>query len=515
MAIGTIDVGVTNRTVVFLSDIPEDELNAFYSFSHPKWRYIEKFRPGWNGRISYLKDGELPAGLFWATKKEVEEKLGIRFRIKSNLEWPKLKTEGVIVSDRKYQNECRDAMLRAARFGGGLVLNATRTGKTMIAGMLFSCLGGKTVFVVDQLVLLKQAKEDLESYLSEEVGWVGKSEFEPRRVTVATRQTMYLHQKKKDFKQWTKEIEVMMIDEIHEQMNKSNFSVVENIKPKAVFGLTATLQMKKKAVRVKATALTGPVVYEYPLLRGQEEGYLAKGVSVRVYYRNQFSEDDMVLRTYSKYFDRVRKVWRTRVNVRSQYKKLYDDRIVLNDERNFLIESLVRESYKRKKYIIVLVTRINHLKFISDRIKDIPHRVVSGTFEGKNVKVEDRLISRDKFEKGKVRVILANTVFKKGITIRRVDVIIDGAAGKNPDDAVQKFGRGIGLHDEKVGLIHYDISDYDEDNEKNYFMVAGDSRTKALKQSGIPVHSVIWSGETDTVRVVDKGEKWLNKQLDT
>ena len=831
-----IDVGVTNRRVFFLSDYPEKSLLEYYSYTHPQWKYIERVRPGWDGLVSFLKDDEVPAGLFWATKKEIEEKLRINFRIKAKLEWPKWKTTNLLGSDRSFQNECRDAMIRASRFGGGLVINCTRcvdgdtyidcprdlkkypygikikdlvgkqpwlysfsrkkqrvvlskadwvrqtgeqvpvyrvwfqlrgqknrwggrkvefldyldataehlllmrerrgtlktgaphfyngyeykavkdlvpgdrvmplfrtygeigggyaclnlndgtkkiehrfildelegekdadkwhghhrnenvldnrvenlewkqkskhysdhaskrnseggdfgwqnttgvhpkgmlgkkqskyhaertkewadrcweekcktdewrrkdvledlycvkglssnkiakiygvqpysilnalkrnklnvennhkvesveflgyrdvydisvpkyhnfcangifvhnSGKTRIAAMLFSCLKGPVCFIVDQLVLMEQAKSDLQNDLKEEIGWVGDSDFEPRRVTVATRQTMFLHQNRREFKDWTKKLEVIVIDEIHAQMNKSNFSVIEQIQPKAVFGLTATLQLNKKYIRTKAYSIAGPVVYSYPIARGQEEGFLAKGISVSVGYQNEIERSGM----YRRFYNRRWRKW----EMKSKWKELYDKHIVDNDERNFLIESLVRKNYGRDKYTIVLVTRLRHLKTLSDRFGDIPHRVVSGTFEGKSVKVKDRMKFKDKFEEGKVRLILANVVFSKGITIKRVDVVIDAAAGKNPDDALQKYGRGIGLHDDKIGLLHFDISDYDTQNEKNYFSRSAKARRKALQNAGVEVHKLRWQDETDTEGIVDRAERWLNQ----
>jgi superfamily II DNA or RNA helicase len=380
------------------------------------------------------------------------------------------------------------------------------SGKTKIAAMLFSCLKGKVCLVVDQLVLLEQAKSDLEEELGEEVGWVGKSEFEPRRVTVATRQTMFRHRSRADFKRWTRDLEVLVIDEIHEQMNKSNFSVVEKIMPKAVFGLTATLQLRKKYVRLKAFALAGPVVYQYPLVQGQEEGVLAQGISVSIGYRNPMLKKEMSYRVFNR---RWRK-WESR----SRWKELYDEMIVDNDERNYLIAALVKKTHERGKYIIVLVTRLRHLANLSKRLMKIPHRIVSGTFEGKTMKVKDRLIAKKNFEKGKIRLILANTVFKKGITIPRLDVIIDAAAGKSEDDAVQKFGRGIGLHKNKFGLLHFDIHDFDgSGNLENYFYLSSRSRMKALENAGVEIHRCRWENETDTKTILDKAERWLERRV--
>lgn len=489
----TIDVEMTNRVAHLTSHYYGKELQKYWSFAHPKWKFVQRSRPGWDGMIRFLKYDKLPAGLFWATYKEIEDDLGIKFKIRGALKRAEIVDRGIRAEGKyEFQNECVEKMLKTVRFGGGLILNATGTGKTYMAGQFFSRLKNMAVFVVDQLVLLEQAREDIEGVLKEEVGWIGDSEFQPRRITVATRQTLFLHKEDERFKVWEKGLNVVVVDEIHEQMNHSNFSVVQDIKPKAVFGLTATLAIKKKSVRLKAFALCGPVVYEYPLVRGQREGVLSQGVCVRVVYPNPITKSEKKVLGWN---------------------RCYDEKIVWNNERNFIIEDITRQAYQQEKYIIVLVTRIQHLELLSKRLQEIPHRIVSGTFDGKGIKVEERILSKNSFESGQVRVILANTVFKKGVDIKRVDCIIDGAAGRNENDPIQKFGRGIRLHDEKSGLIYFDINDEDQLDSDNWFEKASRYRIRSLKRAGVEVGKFIWSQDGEGKELIEFGARLLKKKL--
>ena len=514
-----IRVYVTNRMAYLSSKFDAEELTPFWSYSAPDYKWITRSRPAllkckfcglwqsahkvsmnhvyvplWDGREHFLHDNELPAGLFWATRKEIEQKLGIKFIVKGDLERPDFKTENFLGSDRDYQNECVERMLKTLRFGGGLVLGATGTGKTRMAAMYFSRVTGDNLFVVDQLILMEQAIADLEEAMKEKIGWIGDSEFEPQRITVATRQSMYAHRKGAVFRKWTNGLQTMLIDEIHEQMNHSNFSVVESIQPLAVFGLTATLALKKKKIRLKAYSMCGPVVFEYPLVKGQQEGYLAQGVATRVLYSNPVTQGEQL----------------------AGWGKVYSSRIVENPERNWLIAELAREAFAQGKYVIVLVTRVKHLKLLSDRLKEIPHRIVSGTFNGQSIKIEDRMDAKSKFEAGECRLIIANTVFKKGVNLKRVDMIIDGDAGKSENDPVQKFGRGIRQHEEKTGLLYFDINDWDEENPNNWFHIASRYRTRALQRAGVQVFKSRWSegssvkdllvtAESNLMKVIKKG----------
>src|ERR1700756_4602513 len=174
-----VDVKVLNRTAFLSRPYDYDALIKHWSFTVPNYRFIIRNYPGWDGRIKLLKRDRLPAGLFWATKKEIEEKEHIKFKIDSRdigitSGYEKKKW---LVSDGKYafQNDCVDEMCRKA-YCGGLILNATGSGKTRIAAMFASRAMCDILFIVDQLVLLRQAREEIGQHLKERIGYVGESE---------------------------------------------------------------------------------------------------------------------------------------------------------------------------------------------------------------------------------------------------------------------------------------------------------------------------------------------------
>jgi superfamily II DNA or RNA helicase len=195
----------------------------------------------------------------------------------------------------------------------------------------------------------------------------------------------------------------------------------------------------------------------------------------------------------------------------------YNEKIVDNSERNWLITSIISRANKLGKYTICLVERLKHLEKLSRRLdsKGIKHKVVSGTFKGKGISVSERLKSKDKFEAGKIRVILANKVMKKGIDIKRVDVTINATGRRSKNDAVQFFGRGVRTHADKSGLINIDITDCDSttSGSKNWFTKAGKSRIRALKKIGITIHKFKYEDEDDIKTLFSKAEKWLDKEI--
>lgn len=478
-----VKVVVGNRWVRLLKPYPRKLLDRVWSYSDPSYEYIARRANvgGWDGRRRFLKDGFIPAGLWRATRKEIKEEHGIRFKVVDRARETCDLHRG-IQSDRKYQNECAESIVASIPRGGGLVLNATGSGKTYIAGIVASRVGGQFIFIVDQLDLLEQGRAELERVLGEKVGYVGNGVFVPRRVTVATVQTIHRHLADKRFRKWLAEIDVIFIDEIHVQMNRRNFKSVAKIEPKAVIGLTATLELSKKHVRMRAWAITGPVLYEYPLIRGVEEGVLEKGRVVRVQYENKVEETDF----------------------KQMYVNEYTDRIVDNVERNQLVRRLAKYCVADNRFTIVLVHRVRHVKLLSRLLKEIPHRLVYG-----EKAVGQRIVAKKRFERGRIRLLVANQVFKKGIDIKRLDAIIDAAGMKSANDALQKFGRGVRKHQDKTELWYFDIADTDSQNKENRYQKAARRRNRAFKKAGIETKDFRWEvGETK--RLYRQAREWLN-----
>jgi superfamily II DNA or RNA helicase len=244
-------------------------------------------------------------------------------------------------------------------------------------------------------------------------------------------------------------------------LSKRSFDVVKNIEPRAVFGLTATLQLKKKPIRMMAYNLCGPVIFTYPISQGVEEGYLAPGIAVFVEFRND-------------------QTGRSR-----NYHVEYDSAIAKNAARNNLIEGLARAGVAAGRSVIILVERIKHLKDLSYRFHDLPHNLIWGARPA-----DQRIIDKNEFERSEVKLILATKVLKKGIDIRKVDMIIDGAALGSQNDAVQKFGRGVRTCDGKKGLLYFDIADIGVDRWgkeiRSRFTVSARKRISAFKTQRIP-----------------------------
>lgn len=417
--------------------------------------------PGWDGKIKLFQNGSVPSGLFRATRREAEEELGIAFEVARNYKATPPVKIGIAEAPHLYrhQDECAAKMLRALKYGGGIVLAATRTGKTSTTARFFAQIECSCLFVVDQIELLYQQAEELHSWLQEKIGVVGDQEYQVERVTVATIQTLSIHLKDPKFLGWYKKVKVVVVDELHEALGRRNFKTLEVIKPRACYGLTATLQRTVKPVRLRAYAFAGPVIYEFPLQEGVKRGVLTEGRALQLL----FPEEE---------------------NHPISYQDHYQEAVIRNEAKHHTIKQVTEELLASGRYVMILCERIEHLETLAKMFEDTPHRLAYGKVGKKN-----RRIARKKFEKGKIRLLIANKVFKKGITIARLDAVIDCAEMRSKNDAQQKYGRGAGLHEDKKDLLYIDIGtqriEPPPKGEKNRFNKNAKSRARALKAIGI------------------------------
>jgi superfamily II DNA or RNA helicase len=463
-------VTVRRRKALLDWSEPEDEgrIEPLFSYPHPRADFIPSVRSGeWDGVIHLLRGGRVGAGLFYARRKE----LGQHFRLEVVEEdTPPRFRRDTDTTLRPYQKKAVQAMIEASHVGG-IILSATGSGKTKLAGNYFRRLIGTGVFIVDELALLEQARNEISIAMGgEQVGIVGKSIFEPQRITVATVQTLHKFRSRKDFRAWFRKVDVLIIDELHVQINRRNFDVVTRIRPKAVFGLTATLQLRKPEVELPAKALCGPVIFTYSIKEGVEEGYLSRGRIFIVPFHDPLKG---IAPSYWSTF-KGRRILIAAGSPTAEYRR----HICKNKARNSLIEKLVRANPERR--IIVLVELRLHLRILSRRLADLAHEALSGQVDS-----AARIAAMKRMDAGKLNLILATRVFAKGVDIRTVDCIIDATGKPSRNNVIQRYGRGVRQAIGKKELLFYDIAD-----RGSKYMSAAWARQRALRETGAPIRQL-------------------------
>ncbi len=456
----TVAAIIRNRQVVLKRPFPNEELRDFWSFRPSGYRFMPKYASGlWDGYIRLLRRGKLPLGLFMATYEQAERDFDIRFCIEWDDSDP-IEFRHVSTSDREYQVECVQAMKDASGAGGGIIWAATGVGKTRMAAMFCQDALCKICFVVDELTLMDQAIKAIGDVTGERIGQIGDTVFDPARVTVTMIQSLDKHRNRKEFREWSESVSAAIIDEMHTAINDRQVRVLDEMRNlKAIYGLTATLNMDDDGARLQGFALAGPVIYRINLQDATKQRYLTRGSVIQIGY------------TALRPAVPAKDYW-------SEYRSEISD----NPYRNALIEDVVRAALAMDRAVVVLVTRVDHLAELQRRLQDVPLAIVKG-----DVKGDDRIAARDRFEAGEYNLILTNRVFAKGVDIKRVDLIVDATAGKSEQECVQRFGRGVRLYGSKRALVHVDVGD-----RRGRFGRNADRRYAAYSKAGIPAFRLEW-----------------------
>lgn len=463
-----VRVILKNRWALFYCD-PEIQirLKKYFRYQPPGFEWTYGYQNGGDGYKNFLLRGRVPSGLFL----EQQTAIGKRFDLVVENEIVSPSFVKGTIDIRDYQETGLQAMMSHPT--GGLILSATGTGKTRLAAAYFERLVGRGLFIVDELGLLEQTRLAFSQLLAGEIGVVGRGEFHPERITVATIQTLARHQKETEFKKWFASLTAVIIDELHVALNRRNIDIVSKIKPLSVFGLTGTLEMEKLHARIPAVAIAGPPIFKYSAVKGMADGVLSQGLVVHLEGESPR--------------------WHPRDSTED-----YRVSIVRNWDRNSCIADLVMEGISRGRRPTVMVEAREHL-YILEKIfqgKGVRYRALSG-----KVKAKDRLHAIELLDRGEISLILATRVFGKGIDAESVDLIIDATGLPSGNNAQQRFGRGTRMSEKTRGktLIHIDISD-----TNGRFLMNARARKEAFKAAGIPQIVLTWTGAPDILSAAEK-----------
>ena len=132
--------------------------------------------------------------------------------------------------------------------------------------------------------------------------------------------------------------------------------------------------------------------------------------------------------------------------------------------------------------------RKNHLAVLSKRLQDIKHKALSG-----DVPTPIRMQAMKDMDAGILPLILASVVFRKGVDVSRIDLIVDATGSPGRNSALQRYGRGARKVEGKM-LWYVDISD-----RGSTFEGAAKARAFALTEIGAKALEVTWNNNAEKI----------------
>jgi len=424
--------------------------NAFYS---PAYQ-----RHGWNGRISLLKKVykagvrspllgyRFPTGLL-SMVDEVFGDVVCDYKSESVGEVPVPTKEFLKTLDlgdyklRSYQAFIIQKMLKYKR---GVVSAATGSGKSLCAAALIKHLGYSTIVMVPTLDLLYQTRAMYSKYLGidkDEIGIIGEGQYEPKEITVASvptlrnmvevvaGQTRYVDEEAERF---FKFIKVVISDESHLVGDNTFFDVFMGFSNAEFrYGMSATPFDRSDGNTLMLIGATGPLI-----ARVKPEDLMKRGI---------LAIPDIT----------IFRIDGPRLSGSATYQQTYRQGIVENCVRNEKIIELVKQ-HKGQKILIIFDWKI-HGKLLSGLLNEagIDHRLLWGEISG-----QEREQARNDFEYGDLNCIVASSIFRLGVDLPSIKVLIRVDGRMSTISTIQTIGRALRVSakgDAKVFI--YDFMD--------------------------------------------------------
>lgn len=413
-----------------ISKEEERILSNAMSFYVPNYRFMPAYKLGtWDGKKRFYdkRSKTFLTGLLpFVVKLSKKEKFKIKIKDTRILPIDEHRIEKGLVLLRPYQQkELRKVFYNTLKIRKkvipwvrGVVKQPTGSGKSFFAAAIIKVLNKRTLFVVGRLDLLYQTKAVFEKTLKKDIGLIGNSEVDLKKVTVATVQTLVSRQGK-ELGEYLDSVDVLMFDECHHvsagSSGKGQYHKIATSCPAQFrFGFSASPLSRGDLGDVMLIADTGEIISDVKRKKLEQEGYLAK-VNV---YLHEIAEP----------------------RVKGEPSFVYKKSIVENEERNQIILEEAEKAWKRKEHVLILVRYLSHGNELLYRClsRKLPAVFLKGSTNVKNRRKAIKKVANAK----RPMVIIASTIFDEGVDAPDIKTLILAGAGASRIKSIQRVGRG-------------------------------------------------------------------------
>ena len=410
-----------------------------------------------------------------------------------NYEVPDVKIDDRMFGKYVHQSNAVKAFYKK-RFG--IICVPTRGGKTFIAAEILRIFlqsdKGNFLFCVDSTDLFTQAVEDFQRFFERyggiEIGEIRAGQIDlTKRVTVCMLQTVQSilrknykdKNKQKELKRYLKTLRFLAVDEVHDNCSDSKLRIYKSCKElEYQLCLSATPYRSGQFVQnLKLQEWSGDIIYEITEDELRKRGVLSEyKVFMLMVDHNNIEYEDVEDNDYSDV--------RNKLIFESQF-------------RNNILRVIIEELRGLGLKTLVLFQSVEHGRMMSELIAE-------PFISGKTSKKE-REERKNEFLQKDGGVLLASNIFKKGVTLPEVQVLINADEGLEDANTIQRKGRVLGAtNDKKRSLVidFFDVYDF-------YFSSHSDARLQTyIKSIGAERIGIL---DTSHRRWLDTLIKWTKK----
>lgn len=225
-------------------------------------------------------------------------------------------------------------------------------------------------------------------------------------------------------------VRLVIFDECHRVAARTIYKVGMSFPNATIYGLTGT-QKREDGEDMKVEAVIGPVIYEVPIQKLVSDGHIVPA-KVQMFNIEKYKASPI-----------------------EDYRALYMNGIVKNEERNELIAKTALKEIKRGMCMI-LFDNLEHGEIIHNTIRRVSPNVKIAYLTGKS---DDRELIFKHIKEGKYNLILASRIFNEGINLPELRSLIIASGGQSGTRLVQQVGRVLRTNPGKEMATIYDFND--------------------------------------------------------
>lgn len=312
---------------------------------------------------------------------------------------------------RNYQQA---AVAVALKRGRGIISMPTGGGKTECVAAIVDAVDVRWLILVDTRDLMHQMADRIELRTGERCGLAGDGEWDVRRITVATLQTLHRGIGTEKVDRLLEDAQGIVSDEV-QVIAAREFNRVAMACANAWWrlGVSATPLERMDGQDFMAVAALGPLIHDVSTRELIDGGWLADA-EINMH---EFQHEKMT----------------------GSFAEIYEAGVILSEPRNLLVMSLAANPAASPPPTLVFFRALAHGRRLLKLIT--PLASVDMVDGGSNTRRRDN--ARKRLKSGRLDVLLTSKIFNKGIDIPDVLSGVNAAGGASSTDAIQKLGRGL------------------------------------------------------------------------
>lgn len=339
----------------------------------------------------------------------------------------------------------------------GIIHAATNAGKSYILAGFLQSYRQKTLILIHRTELKMQLLEDLKELTNLKIGVISAGDqFKDGDVIVATVRSLSNRITKggREIKNLLAQIKCLCVDECHHiTAFEHQRCILACPNLDRIYGFSGT-PFKDASIynKYEVTQYFGPVIARVTNQELSDSNVSAKADIFFVVYNTPSLPKNL------------------------SYQETYIKGVEDCDSRNEKIISIIK-SFPDKKGLIICNTIMHgeELEFLCEQAGVANFAFINGASESKY-----RETARQDFIKGKLKVLIATTIFDEGVNLKDMNYLILAAGGKSAVRTLQRLGRGIRKKTDGSSLALFDFVD----NHHRYLKKHYIQRLETYKDEG-------------------------------